>query len=260
MVANLGPRTGAAKVPHEKLIGCNMTLALDSLTKGRLSVRLAQGGAEVEAAIDLRRRCFRSLRGLPPEAEGDVFDALSEHLLIQEGDATLATCRLRLLGAKDLGGSYTGQFYDLSALSPLPALELGRFCQAPEVADPDPLRLTFAALTRLVDASGAGLLLGCSSFEGSDFAPHLSALAPWRHRLRTDTPACAAETLSLRHAPTGSHAPLPPLLRHYLALGAELSDHAVVDRALNTCHVLTVLQVAAIPAARARALRALADS
>ena len=50
---------------------------------------------------------------------------------------------------------------------------------------------------------------------------------------------------------------LPPLLRTYLAMGGWVSDHAVIDRDLDTLHVFTAVEVARIPPARARALRAL---
>jgi putative hemolysin len=49
---------------------------------------------------------------------------------------------------------------------------------------------------------------------------------------------------------------MPPLLRSYLAMGGWVSDHAVVDRDLGTLHVFTGLEIGAIPAARARQLRA----
>ncbi|MFZ8959943.1 MAG: ornithine-acyl-ACP acyltransferase, partial [Paracoccaceae bacterium] len=48
---------------------------------------------------------------------------------------------------------------------------------------------------------------------------------------------------------------LPPLLRSYLMLGGWVSDHAVIDRDLNTIHVFTGLEIAAVPPARARLLR-----
>ena len=51
---------------------------------------------------------------------------------------------------------------------------------------------------------------------------------------------------------------MPPLLRSYLAMGGWVSDHAVVDRDMNTLHVFTGLEVRAIPPARARALRLVA--
>ena len=53
---------------------------------------------------------------------------------------------------------------------------------------------------------------------------------------------------------------MPPLLRSYLAMGGWVSDHAVIDRDLNTLHVLVVLEIDAIPSARAAALRALAHT
>ena len=49
-----------------------------------------------------------------------------------------------------------------------------------------------------------------------------------------------------------------PLLRTYLVMGGWVSDHAVVDRDLNTLHVFTGLEIRAIPPARARLLRATA--
>ena len=51
---------------------------------------------------------------------------------------------------------------------------------------------------------------------------------------------------------------MPPLLRSYLAMGGRVSDHAVVDRDLDTLHVFTGLEIGVIPPARARLMRAAA--
>ena len=51
---------------------------------------------------------------------------------------------------------------------------------------------------------------------------------------------------------------MPPLLRAYLAMGGWVSDHAVVDRQMNTLHVFTGLETGAIPESRKRLLRAVA--
>ena len=61
--------------------------------------------------------------------------------------------------------------------------------------------------------------------------------------------------LRLRRKPDARRAMLtmPPLLRSYLAMGGWVSDHAVVDRDLDTLHVFTGLEIGAIPPARARA-------
>ena len=50
---------------------------------------------------------------------------------------------------------------------------------------------------------------------------------------------------------------MPPLLRTYLLMGGRVSDHAVVDREMETLHVFTGLEIGAIPEARKRLLRAL---
>ena len=51
---------------------------------------------------------------------------------------------------------------------------------------------------------------------------------------------------------------MPPLLRTYLIMGGWVSDHAVVDRQMNTLHVFTGLEIGAIPPARKKLLRAVA--
>lgn len=51
---------------------------------------------------------------------------------------------------------------------------------------------------------------------------------------------------------------LPPLLRTYLGMGGWVSDHAVVDRDLDTLHVFTCVEVDKVPPARAASLRAVA--
>ncbi len=42
-------------------------------------------------------------------------------------------------------------------------------------------------------------------------------------------------------------------------MGGWVSDHAVIDEAMNTLHVFTGVEVSAIPEARARALRNVAQ-
>ena len=123
--------------------------------------------------------------------------------------------------------------------------------------------------TAIVDAEAIGLLFGCSSFEGADWPAHAPALALLRNHL---APAQwmpgpkAAEIFDfasqLRETPVDLRAAmqsLPPLLRTYLAMAGWVSDHAVLDRALDTLHVFTAVEIAKIPPARARALRAISE-
>jgi ABC-type multidrug transport system fused ATPase/permease subunit len=101
------------------------------------------------------------------------------------------------------------------------------------------------------------MLFGCSSFRGTDAQRYLDAFAMLKERHLAPALAAAgqgARRLPLRPAdsrrkPDATRAMLtmPPLLRSYLAMGGWVSDHAVVDRDLNTLHVFTGLEIRAIP-------------
>lgn len=240
------------------------------IERGRYVVRLAETEADIAAAQALRGRCFRG-EGM---RDADEFDARARHFLIETRDeGALAGCFRALVLAGETGPehSYSAQYYDLSALASGsgPWCELGRFCVAPEWTDPDILRLGWAALARLVDGVGARGLIGCSSFSGTDWRAYQDAFAllAARHlapallrpgRRAPETVAypemVTARPLDLRAA----QAQMPPLLRTYLSMGGWVSDHAVIDRDLGTLHVFTAIDIAAIPPARARALRELA--
>ncbi|MBC2835580.1 GNAT family N-acetyltransferase [Gemmobacter straminiformis] len=221
-----------------------------------------------DAAFALRALCFRG-----GASDRDALDALCQHPTVTDTatGTTVAAFRIQLLpDAAALRQSYAARFYDLARLAALsgPFLELGRFCLHPDWHDPDILRLAWAGLTRIVDAHGVTLLFGCTSFSGTDPAPHLDAFAHLaaRHRAPSDrAPLQGADALDYpaltrgyRADPKQGVASLPPLLRTYLAMGGWVSDHAVIDRDLNTLHVFTGVEIARIPPARARLLRALA--
>jgi len=255
-VATSGESGGAAKDGGNVL-----------LQRGRYRVRHAAGAEDLARAQALRGWAFLGPDG-PPDV--DAFDPLCRHVLIEDmAEGTLLAC-FRYLWLDDgaaIGTSYSGQSYDLSRLEGFggPMLELGRFCLRPGCGDPDVLRLAWGAITGLVDAGDARLLFGCASFAGTDPAPfapafaHLAArhLAPARWQIGRR----AAETVGFPQQGADARRALslmPPLLRTYLGMGGWVSDHAVVDRAMNTLHVFTGVEVAAIPPARARALRAIA--
>lgn len=235
---------------------------------------MATTADDLRACQRLRHACFFGRPGL----DSDAFDAACQHVMVRDenGDATgngdrlVGTCRVMIMtdGAA-LTRSYAALAYDPAPLAHYtrPVMEVGRFCVAPDAAASDVLRLTWGVLTGLVDAHGIGLLTGCSSFAGADPDRHAAALALLadRHRgpvsLRPfvrDVPHLRLDDLAGRRGDRRrAVAGLPPLLRSYLGLGGWVGDHAVIDAAMDTLHVFTALSVDAVPAARARALRAL---
>ena len=240
---------------------------MEILAKGRYRARLAENQTEIKAAQSLRTLAFGvNLGGL----DADSYDPLCDHMLVEEvPTGTLVACYrlMQFSSGSQIGQSYCAQFYDLSALQAFKGrmLELGRFCIHPDHSDPEILRVAWGAMTRIVDGQGIEMLFGCSSFAGCNAVSYRDAFALLQTRYlaprRWRPLAKATEVVSLDAGPVVANAMrnIPPLLRTYLAMGGWVSDHAVVDREMNTMHVFTGVQISAIPEARKRLLRAVAS-
>ncbi|MGD9864995.1 MAG: GNAT family N-acetyltransferase [Pseudodonghicola sp.] len=238
------------------------------LTKGRYRARLAETAQDIADAQALRTLAFRT-----PAPDRDAFDDICSHILVHETRGGALVCCFRMLvleGGSDLARSYSAQFYELDGLTSFEGrmVEMGRFCIHPDWHDPDILRVAWGAMTRFVDQNDIAMLFGCSSFAGTETAEYLDAFAMLKHRHlgpkrwlpRVKAPDVFRFAARLRRKPDAKKAMLrmPPLLRTYLLMGGWVSDHAVVDRQLNTLHVFTGLEIGAIPPARKRLLRAVA--
>ncbi|KPP84598.1 MAG: ornithine-acyl[acyl carrier protein] N-acyltransferase [Rhodobacteraceae bacterium HLUCCO07] len=237
------------------------------LTKGRYGARMAQTEADVVAAQHLRHLCFFGTAG----RDADRFDGICDHVLIEErASGELVACFrfLPLTDGCEISRSYSAQYYELSALERFGGkmVELGRFCIAPGRRDPDILRVAWGAMTGYVDDNDIEMLFGCSSFAGTDAAQYSDVFAwlkarhlgPKRWLPRVKAPQVFRFASRLRRKPDSRRAmaAMPPLLRTYLMMGGWVSDHAVVDPEMGTLHVFTGVEIAQIPDARKRALRA----
>ena len=240
-----------------------------TLAKGRYAARLAESESDIAAAQRLRNLAFHGENGL----DADNYDGQCTHVLVEETETGTLVCCFRILPLRhggEIGQSYSAQFYELSALKEFdgPMVEMGRFCIHPDWRDPDILRLAWGVMTDYVDRHGVEMLFGCSSFAGTDAEQYLDAFAMLkaRHRApkrwlpRVKAPNVFRFAARLRRKPDAKQAMLrmPPLLKTYLMMGGWVSDHAVVDRQMNTLHVFTGLEIRAIPASRKRLLRAIA--
>lgn len=248
------------------------------LSRGRYKARQAETPQDVTRAQRLRHAAFIADTGAAPREEGldrDSFDDICRHVLVEEVKTGTLVCCFRILplkGGSEIGRSYAAQYYELSALESFdgPMVEMGRFCIHPDYHDPDILRVAWGAMTRFVDETGVEMLFGCSSFHGTDADSYADAfavlrdrhIAPKRWLPKVKAPNVFRFAQRLRRKPDLKRAMLsmPPLLRSYLVMGGWVSDHAVVDRDLNTLHVFTGLEIRAIPPTRAKALRGVAGS
>lgn len=251
-------------------------------TRGRYTARLASSTADVEAAQRLRFQVFiagrdRCSSGAARAArrdgrDADHLDDSCAHMLVEDRETGDLVCCFRMMQLKtgaEIDRTYSAQYYDLESLRdyPHPMVEMGRFSVHPDYSDPDVLRIAWGAMTRYVDEMGVQMLFGCSSFEGVDADAYMDAfallkarhLAPKRWQPQEKSPRVVpfAKRQGLgRPDMKKALGRMPPLLRTYLAMGGWVSDHAVVDNDLNTLHVFTGVEIARVPPARARALRA----
>ncbi len=249
---------------------------MEPLIRGRYRARLAVTADDLAAAQALRWQAFRVKRGMGDDGgrDADAYDEICAHVLVEDqatGDLVACYRLLPLADGDHIDRSYSAQYYNLSALRRYrgPMVEMGRFCMKPGVTDPNVLRLAWAAMGRYVEAHKVELLFGCSSFMGTETEAYLDAfamlkdrhLAPRRWLPRVKAPdVFRFARLLRRRKPDDKKALLsmPPLLRSYLMMGGWVSDHAVVDRDLNTLHVFTGLEIRAIPPARVKTLTGLA--
>lgn len=240
-------------------------LGVKPLAHGNLVAREAVSDQDIQLSLDLRRRAFIRPNGSKTRnlSDADHFDPVYNHVLIERRGNVAACFRIKIFADPHaLLASHSGSHYDLGPLSVLtgPFADIGRLAVGPGDGDPDVLRMVWGMLARLVETHRLRYLLGCTSFVGADPVQHAPALAALYERhigpLTLLPHRKAGTTVDLTQAdqpPDTSR--IPPLLRSYLALGAWVSDHAVIDTHLDTVHVFTLLDVAAIPPARARGLQ-----
>ena len=240
-----------------------MTIAF---RKGCYGVRQAETAEDLAQCRALRHHCFFGSEG----QDKDLFDDNCRHIMIAGQDGLVATFRVAVFkNGSEMDLSYTAQSYDVSTIFQkfTPIMEVGRFCIAPDIADPNVLRLCWGALAQIVSIENVKFLFGCTSFTGVDPTLYLDGfhllakkhLAPKHMRPSVKADEIIAISAIPGVSPKQALSQIPPLLRSYLAMGGWVSDHAVIDHDLNTLHVFTGLDVSTIPKPRADALRAIVN-
>jgi L-ornithine Nalpha-acyltransferase len=239
---------------------------MQSFFKGYYGVRMATNRADVHAVQRLRHACFIGGEG----RECDRYDALCRHIMVEDTTSGRLVGSLRLMNFANgtgISNSYSAQSYDLSGLSHHGGamMEVGRFCVAADCDDPDILRIVWAALTRIVEAESIQLLFGCTTLgqAGASGYEDVFAFLYAHHRgpahwLPGTNSTDAMRFDGVKGDSARGRRGLSPLIKTYLVMGGWVSDHAIVDRELNTVHVFTALEVASVRPERANLMRRMA--
>ena len=260
-------------------------------SKHRLCVRFADNLEDLRAAQRLRHRVFVEEMGarLPlvePGIESDRFDHYCQHLLVWDEvtDQVVGCYRILTDSQAVRAGGYTAQSeFDLTRVLAVPGrlVEVGRTCVHPDYRNGAVIGLLWSGLARFMLMHRYDYLMGCASIPlGRKSAPAVApvgtaprlALAPamavtddvqlvgaiWHAlaiahlsppewRVFPKTPFAA-----LPEAALGTHAELPPLIKGYLRLGAQVCGEPAWDPAFNVADLFLLLSLDQLSARYAR--------
>ena len=208
-------------------------------------------------AQKFRQKIFRkSEEGL----DKDEFDDNSIHCLVFDkkigGKLVLVFRMANFPSMSQLVNSYSAQFYDLQNICSFSysPMELGRFCVDPISKDPFLVLTAMKYLLWYIKKNNKNFLFGCSSFEGCDPDKHLKSFSYLKSNFVTKGDFVikrkAKEVIKFSSFESKKNfrlneykKNLPSLLKFYLRIGGRVSDHAVIDRDLNTMHVFTYVRL-----------------
>lgn len=222
----------------------------------RMRVELAVTRAEIEQSFRLRHQVFIEEMGAHnPDAvqglERDALDPFCHHLVVRDVDTDAVIACTRILTdtqARVAGGFYSDHEFHLDAIRHLPGrvMEVGRTCVHPEYRSGATIGMLWSGLARFMDINRFGHMIGCASIPMDDGGiqarlimdklrgKYLSAddrrVTPKRALPALDGVDLGAAELRM-----------PPLLKAYMRLGAQICGEPCWDPDFNTADVFILL-------------------
>ena len=246
---------------------------------GSLEVRLAKNDCEIEAAQRLRYKVFYEEMGALPdrvlansELDADKHDSRADHLIVfdrhiseslYDGLSFAVVGTYRLLQSHHLGSQhsfYTAQEFDISKLLNFPGkiMELGRSCVDSKYRNRATLQLMWQGIASYIFCNDIDLMFGCASFPSPDpckFRRSLEYLSTYHTAPAAICPRALPERyidMNCKNAaPQDKRSAiqeLPPLIKGYLRIGAQVGDGAVIDHQFNTTDVCIIVKTDDLPA------------
>ena len=237
--------------------------------RGPFLIKFAETQEEVESALRLRYEVFNleQGKGLKEADEkgidSDEFDEFCLHLIVVEKSSRKAvgTYRIHLgpLLCSSLG-FYSSREYEIRGLDEISGqlIEVGRSCVAPQYRSGSVVALLWTGISEILFRSRMRYLFGCASLESTD------AAIAWTLYDKFRRDGALSETLSAKPAHGFALArPLfeqsrhlseeeasqfiPPLLKGYLRIGAQICGEPACDKEFGTIDFLIMLDRLRIP-------------
>lgn len=220
----------------------------------RLTTSLARSEAEILESQRLRYKVFAEEMGanLPSASEGidcDIFDKYCEHLLVRECDGNKVVGTYRILSpdqARKMGGYYAQTEFDLTRLLHLRdrMVEVGRSCVHWDYRDGGAITQLWGGLAQYMQQSGHEYLIGCASISMADGGHVAASIYRKLHRIYSapiEYSVFPRNPLALHALNQYLDAPIPPLIKGYLRLGAYICGEPTWDAEFNTADLFMLL-------------------
>ncbi len=219
-------------------------------------VSLASGLEDTRDAQRLRHDIFRSEYGAVFSSHNDgldqdEFDAYCDHLIVRHVPCGHVVGTYRVLlpqQARRIGRYYSqGEFFMTRIERQIPGLvELGRSCVHPDHRNGAVIMLLWAAIARYMQHYGCTHLIGCASVSMRDGGALAASLWDQFQNGALIDPVLEAfpkHPLPLAEIERAESVELPPLIRGYLKLGAQICSAPNWDPDFNTADFLMLLDL-----------------
>ena len=229
-----------------------------------LTVTFAGSREEVQATQRLRYAIFAGEMGAKlhnyiPGLDHDRLDPHCLHLMVRDALGQVIGCTriLTAEAARRVGGFYSQTEFNLTPILKLPGrfMEIGRTCIHPDYRNGAAISALWSGLAAFIAEQRVDYLIGCASIplgaDGSE-AQALYAELAQRHLV--------SETLRVQpHLPLPRRTDVacnpyivPPLLKAYLRLGAQIGGEPCLDPDFNVADVFILLSTRRIERRYAR--------
>ncbi|NEW06471.1 GNAT family N-acetyltransferase [Paenibacillus sp. SYP-B3998] len=240
----------------------SQTLLNTAPQHAKLSVMIATTAQEIEQAMRLRYEVFveeeKNMRLLNEEGlEKDAYDAYCDHLIVKDLDTNQVVGTYRLLpGDRALTGIgfYSETEFDLTRYASYKSqtLELGRSCIAPEFRGGKAIQLLWEGIAAYISERNYSYLIGCASVHMNNL-DDLNLIYTMLRKKEVLTDRFGVSPLPTHRIPglamldiecneKDVFRKLPPLMKGYQWLGAEIGGDPAYDELFQTVDFFIILQ------------------
>lgn len=221
---------------------------------GRYRVFFASNMDELYEVLRLRHQVFFGSDHKSEALDIDPYDMDAEHLMLWDKDLDQLVGTYRMRSSEVVHEFYSQSEFDMTKILSLPDIkvELGRACIHPDYRNGACMALLWQGLAEALRRFNAKWVFGCSSLMGYENAEdrlwlcsfiYQNHLCDQKYRVQPWRELPELNDLSQIIPKTYKLPKLPPLLKAYLNLGAQVCGKPAWDPEFQSIDFLTLLDV-----------------